>query len=414
MAERPFRFIQAGDFHLERPLYGMTDVPEQLHDLCIDAPYRAAQRVFDAVLMHSADFLVLCGDIVNIELCGPRGVLFLREQFERLRAAEINVYWLGGEIDPPDAWPSELKLPDNVRLFSRTKPDNFAVSRKGITFAQMIGQSYARRRAIRGADFTPAENNPLFAIAAAVGDAEREALHQRVGYWALGGEHERRTVVSSPYTAHYAGTPQGRSPAEHGPHGCTLVEIVPGTTPHLQFLPCDTVRFVNQKVTLEASTTRDQLERLLEARMADMIASAGGIETIVTWTIGGRGRLLGQLRNGTVAAELVNWLRKHYGQRTPCVWSLSMTAQPDIAVTDDLLKQDTILGEYLRAVDRHIRQDDEADAEVLNLATYLTESQRAAGLSQVVALADPFTRDRVLRQAAVLGADLLTGEESHS
>ena len=91
-----------------------------------------------------------------------------------------------------------------------------------------------------------------------------------------------------------------------------------------------------------------------------------------------------------------------------------MTAQPDIAVTDDMLKQDTILGEYLRAVDRHIRQDDEADAEVLNLATYLTESQRAAGLSQVVALADPHTRDRVLRQAAVLGADLLTGEESHS
>ena len=91
-----------------------------------------------------------------------------------------------------------------------------------------------------------------------------------------------------------------------------------------------------------------------------------------------------------------------------------MTAQADIAVTDDLLKQDTILGEYLRAVDRHLRQDDGADPEVLNLGNYLTESQRAAGLSQTVALADPRTRDHVLRQAAVLGADLLTGEESHS
>lgn len=414
MAERPFRFIQAGDFHLERPLHGMADVPEHLRELCIDAPYRAAQKVFDAVLLHSADFLLLCGDIVNIDLCGPRGVLFLREQFERLRAQDIQVYWLGGEIDPPDAWPNELKLPDNVRVFSRTKPDNFTITRKGVPLAQLVGLSHARRRAIRGADYTPAENNPLFAIAAAVGEAERETLHQRIQYWALGGEHERRTVVSTPYVAHYAGTQQGRSPQESGPHGCTLVEVVPGTIPHMQFLPCDAVRFVNQKVTLEASTTRDQLERLLEARMADMIASAGGLDTLVTWTLGGRGRLLGQMRNGSTSAELVHWLRKHYGHRAPCVWSVSMTAQPDIAVTDDLLKQDTILGEYLRAVDRHLRQEDGADPEVLNLGNYLTESQRAAGLSQTVALADPRTRDHVLRQAAVLGADLLTGEESHS
>jgi len=412
MAERPFRFIHASDFHLDRPLHGLADVPDHLRNLCIDAPYRAAQRVFDTVLQQSVDFLVLTGDILNIEMAGPRGLLFLREQFERLAAQEINVYWIGGEIDPPDAWPGELKLPGNVRVVSRTKAEHIQIQHKGVSLAQLIGLSFARRRAIRATDFAPAEDNKQFAIAATYGETEREALNTRgIGYWALGCEHERRTLASSPFAAHYPGTVQGRSPSESGPHGCTLVEVVPGTAPHLQFLPCDAARFISQRVTLEAATTRDQLERILESRVADMIASGGGVDTFVSWTIAGRGRLLGQLRNGTLIEELKNLLRKNHGHRTPAVWTVSMIAQPDVAVTDDLLKQDTILGEYLRAVDLQLREDDEADRELMDLSSCLTEQQREHGLTTLVSLADGTIRDRVLRQAAVLGTDLLSGGE---
>ena len=42
-------------------------------------------------------------------------------------------------------------------------------------------------------------------------------------YWALGGRAERTTLFNSPGIAHYPGTPQGRSPAEAGAHGCTVV-----------------------------------------------------------------------------------------------------------------------------------------------------------------------------------------------
>ncbi len=44
-------------------------------------------------------------------------------------------------------------------------------------------------------------------------------------YWALGGRAERTTLFNSPGIAHYPGTPQGRSPAEAGTHGCTLVNV---------------------------------------------------------------------------------------------------------------------------------------------------------------------------------------------
>ena len=415
MADRPFRFIHAGDLHLERPLFGIADLPDHLHDLCVDAPYRAAQRVFDCALLQSVDFVLLCGDVLSIEQCGPRGLLFLREQFERLNAQEIGVYWVGGETDPPDAWPSELKLPPNVRFFSRAKPEAMTISRKGAYFAHMIGLSYARRRAIKAADFTVGENHGLFTIVAAHGDVDRETLLARdVGYWALGGRHERQTVTTNPTTAYYPGSPQAREPSEIGPHGCTLVEVVPGTTPHLQFLPCDSVRFINQKITLEVSTTRDQLDRLIESRMADMIASATGLDLFVSWTFGGRGRLLSQMRHGSLATEIINNLRKTYGHRNPAIWSASITAQPDIAVNDDLLKQDTILGEYLRAVDYHLREDERADQGVLDLADSLTELQRNCGLGPLVSLADPTHRDRILRRAAALGTDVLSGGEAHA
>ncbi len=155
MAERPFRFIQAGDFHLERPLYGMTDVPEQLHDLCIDAPYRAAQRVFDAVLIAQRRLSrALRRHCEHRTLRTTRRAVPARA-FERLRAAEINVYWLGGEIDPPDACRANLRCPTTcATLLAHQARQTLRSSRRGITFAQMIGQNATpRRRALRGADF---------------------------------------------------------------------------------------------------------------------------------------------------------------------------------------------------------------------------------------------------------------------
>ena len=67
MPGRPFRFIHAGDFHLETPWGGVVEVPDQLRAPLIDSPYAAAARVFDTVLAEEADFLVLSGDIFHVE-----------------------------------------------------------------------------------------------------------------------------------------------------------------------------------------------------------------------------------------------------------------------------------------------------------------------------------------------------------
>ena len=74
-------------------------------------------------------------------------------------------------------------------------------------------------------------------------------------------------------------------------------------------------------------------------------------------------------------------------------------------------EQETIRGDFLRA----IRQLQMNPDEPLDLDSYLAEaaSGRHAGRRRRPSPARP-ARDRVLREAAALGVDLLSGEESHA
>ena len=118
----PFRFIHAADFHLHRPITGITEVPEHLRELLLEAAYRAAVRVFEAALTEESDFVLLAGDLLDPEATGPHGPLTLVEQFERLAERGIAVYWAGGQCDPPEVWPAVYHLPDNVHVLPAGRP----------------------------------------------------------------------------------------------------------------------------------------------------------------------------------------------------------------------------------------------------------------------------------------------------
>ena len=87
---------------------GVAEVPEHLREPLLEAAYTAAGRVFDAVLAEEAEFLVLSGDILHPPQTGPRGPLFLCEQFARLAQRQIPVYWASGGVDPPEVWPAVI------------------------------------------------------------------------------------------------------------------------------------------------------------------------------------------------------------------------------------------------------------------------------------------------------------------
>ena len=103
---QPFRFVHASDFHLERPLRTAADAPEQFASLLVETRYRAAQRVFDLALTSRADFLILAGDIVQVDRAGPRALHFLAAQFNRLAEQGVAIYWAGGRSERTSPWRS--------------------------------------------------------------------------------------------------------------------------------------------------------------------------------------------------------------------------------------------------------------------------------------------------------------------
>lgn len=410
MIRRPPRFIHTSDWHLERPLSGFAEIPERLKNKLIDAPYLAAARVVDTALAEDADFLVLSGDVLDIELAGPRGIAFLLEQFARLRQRGVSVYWAGGRVDRPTRWPASIMLPDNVHYFPQRRPEVIVHFRDDEPLAQIVGVSRHRKRAIRRGAFSPSTDG-LPTIAVAHGPVEATALAASgVTYWALGGKHGRATVNAGPPAAHYPGTPQGRSPSEAGGHGASVVELDDSGAATTRFVSTDAVRWSSQQMTIDPTATRESLHRLLVERLTALASGATGIEWLVAIKLAGHGPLIAPLRNSVWSAELLAELRSH---APGSVWPVSLELDPASAVPPAWAEHDSLLGELLRSLGDLGADGDELGVAA-RLASYLDEPRRASEIGRLVALTDDADRLRLLRQTAALAAACLGGEEVRS
>ena len=409
MLDRPFRFVHAGDFHLELPPLGLTEVPDHLTDLLLEAAYWSAERVFETVLAEEAEFLILSGDILSPRLTGPRGPLFLVEQFSRLAEREIAVYWAGGRVDPPEAWPSAIELPGNVRVFPRGRLAEIVHQREATPIARLIGTGRDRRRSIRASDFAP-DPAGLFSIAVIHGSAEAAALQARgIHYWAMGGRHQRSTLFSSPHVAHYPGSPQGRRREEDGPHGCTLVQVDQEGQTRTSPMPTDVLRWVSERVMIDEATSREALETLLRERLHTLTETMQQSDFLVSWTVAGSGPLVAQLRRGTLQAELLEIMRSEFGFGAPVAWSLSLDVEPAAVLPPHWYDQETFRGDFLREI-RRFQVD---SSESLELESYVAGQHLAGTLGEVATNVRKSTRERVLREAAMLGVDLLSGDLSN-
>ncbi len=440
MSDRSFRFLHASDFRLDAVPRGLTEVPDHLRDTLLDAPYTAARRVFDAALAERVAFVILAGNILQADLTGPRGTAFLREQFQRLAEAGISVYWAGGQSDPPEAWPTALPLPENVRVFAKDRVTDFLHQFEGSPLVRIVGTSRGSR-ALHPEEFSP-DAVGLFSIGVACGEMDAAGLLLRSGgleadptktdgleahptksdglearptkgihYWALGGRAERSMLFSSPGIAHYSGTPQGRSPAESGTHGCTLLNVDEQGRARMTFIATSAVEWLHETVVIDQAMRREDLEAMFTERIRSL-TEGSKTDRLVTWTVGGapgtpgRGPLLTELRKGKLRGELLEWLRIEHGLSSPIVWSVSIELEPQNALPASLYEQETILGDFLRA----LREFESNPQQPLDVESLLTDEQVAGLFSQAVAIADPATRKRVLHEAALLGMELLGGD----
>ncbi|REJ94650.1 MAG: hypothetical protein DWQ35_07605 [Planctomycetota bacterium] len=415
MSGWPFRFVHASDFHLELPLFGVAHVPPHLRDKFIEAPYRAAERVFDTVLAEGARFLILSGDVINAPLAGARGVLFLLQQFERLAERDVAVYWAAGRVDPASRWPAAMPLPPNVHTFPTGQVGHFVHAVDEEISALLVGSGRGRSGrfdAAALAEVESAHGREHYSIAVVHGAEETAALQNSAfNYWALGGEHDRQTLFNSPAIAHYPGSPQGREPAEVGTHGCTVIEVDSRGVARTNSIATDVLRWQAERVVVGEDWTEETLLKRLINRAEHLRDGSGGVDQLVAWTLAGDSPLLHDLGDTRATRPLVERLRQQFGYdsddaKEPLLWSLSLDFDTSQSLPLGWYDEETLRGEFVRQV----QELEQAPREPLGLEAFLPADYVDTSLGAEMATPSGSSRGQVLQRASRLGAELLSGD----
>jgi DNA repair exonuclease SbcCD nuclease subunit len=398
------RLVHASDLHLELPLYGLSEIPDHLRELLMEAPFQAAEQVFETALAEDADALLLAGDVLNVDRAGPPAIVLLLDQFARLGDRGIPIYWAGGAVDVPDSWPRSVPLPENVHVFPIRRVETLDLVRGGETVARVQGTSCREGGEVEARGFHR-DAHGLFTIGVAYGTDDSPGHEgDRVHYMALGGRHGQETVDNEPGIAHYCGTPQGRGPNETGPHGCTVVTADETGRAKTRFVATDTVRWSEQQIEVTASTRSEQLHERMVEKLEKLQAQVPGVDHLVRWVIRGSGSLVNRLRPGGLADELLVDLRRKFGERSPVAWSVSIECKSPLSVPAEWFDQETVLGDLLRQV----REFESRDDQQLDLWRLLPEEVRKEPLASIARIESAPERAELLSSAAKLGVDLLT------
>ena len=403
MAEA-FKFVHASDFHLEQSLRGLTELPQHLKTVMANAPYDAARRVFDVAIGERVDFVLLSGDLFDINCSGPRAAAFLLGQFERLAEKGIEVYWCSGESDPIERWPTSIELPENVKTFASSVLEDITHRRNGKAIANIYGIGYDEKRK-SAADFITGSDD-VFPIALAHGEFDANSLPiDEIRYWALGGRHKAAKFDKPGCIVCYPGTTQGRHPKEGGAYGCNLCRVDTAGKLRVQSIETDTVRWLPQKVSIPESIGESDLKNILVERAMKITSDFREHVVLVSWTLAPTGEFNHTLRNRSFNERMLQWLRDEFGRGETGIWTTHFTIEPPSQLPMAWYEEDTILGEYLRAIGRY--QSDESLN--LSLHEYLPDSMEEKELTGIARVSSK-RRDETLRQAALTGVEYLAAD----
>jgi DNA repair exonuclease len=113
------KFLHAADLHLDTPFIGISSFSKELQKELQESTYSAAKKLFATALEQQVDFVILAGDIFDDTDSSLKAQMFLRDEFEKLRQAEIKVYLIYGNHDYYRNNFAVVKFPDNVTVLAK-------------------------------------------------------------------------------------------------------------------------------------------------------------------------------------------------------------------------------------------------------------------------------------------------------
>ena len=298
-----------------------------------------------------------------------------------------------------------LSAPKNVHLFTSTLVEEISHRRGGKVVATIFGAGYDRRRR-RIAEFR-AEESRAFPIGFCYGSLESDAISKTgIRYWALGGNHIRRTFTRDEAMLVFPGTSQSRGPSEAGEHGSTLVRVDENGFINTYTLPTDSMRWIQQRVRIGSNMSKEDIKAKFEDLAFGLIAEADGQLLLVDWQVSADGAMNGKLHCNEWLSEVKTWLRTEFGQVGGTLWSMGIELLTPRSLPEEWYEEDTMLGDYLRSV-REYQQDTTGK---LNLSQFVDHDSS----EEVLVAATQFDADQrrdMLRESAMMGVKLLSGTE---
>ena len=128
------------------------------------------------------------------------------------------------------------------------------------------------------------------------------------------------------------------------------------------------------------------------------------------WKIKTTGEFQPGLRKASLQREVLNWLRQEFGQLHGSLWTTSLDIEAPRSLPTEWYEEDTILGDYLRALSGF--QGDTSMS--LPLGNYLAETTEGKEWMVDLARLPKETRASILHRAALMGIDYLSAHELNS
>lgn len=345
---KPFRFLHLSDLRLGEPVTGVQSPNEELRRRLLDAPYLAAEKAFNIAIREQVEFILLTGNVLDLHQPSPKPVSFLQRQFERLLSSGIEVYWCSGPIDPSYRWPAAIELPNNVTQFGSQGVEVTQIQNEHGPVCTLI--ACGAQTEIEPGDFQ-LESEEGLVIGAVNGLVDLQQLEEiPCDYWALGGRRHRRVIALDWRFAIYPGSPQSRGPDHLGACGVNLVSVDGQGGLHSKELACDSVRFVEQNLTLDDFDFSSIREALFEAH-AEATETWEDGWCIINWTLEAQDNTETQVPTQQQQEALIEEMRTDFGTPGAKTWCNQVRLiDPVNSIPDDLMDEDSILGDFLRSL----------------------------------------------------------------
>jgi len=397
--------LHAAELRLDAPFHGVGQPPEPLATLLRDASLAAWEALVECALSRHVTALLLAGGLCDGLERGVRAQARLRDGLARLTARGIAVAVALGPRDPHTLavgpWPDGVTVfPPTGATLTLAPAGAPPLTIHGVSCPPETTADDAVRRLRRGE--APGLHIGLLpaGLAGAAADAALRCtldtlLAAQLDLWALGGTRAPALVRSAaPWIVH-ASTPQGRSVAEHGPRGASLIEIEDGAVARVVLEPLDRVRCLELPVAVGrgADAAEPCAAALLRARESHrerpLVVEAALSGDVDAW------------RAPALRAALLARLRRDASVSTPLVWWAGVRLAPPAPLD---LTADDLRGEVAR-------QRQAIGSEPEQLARFC--HQHFAPLSGAWSAAlEPRDAEALLDDAAALAAAALADAES--